>query len=147
VGWLEDRERSGRWSEQLQASWELGFVYIRLRRYEEGEAKYQAVLNNRGISRHVAAYNLACNFAVRSRQEPAQAEEYRSRALYYLEMAVRLHFADWRWMDEDRDLDAIRDDPRYKRALGELKRRYPGRMKHRVGKKFDEILVEPEPGK
>ena len=144
VKWLEDRERGSlRASERLLASWELGFVYIRLGRYEEGEAKYQAVLDYSGISKHIAAYNLACNFSVRSRQEPAQVEDYRERALTYLELAVRLHFADWRWMAEDRDLDAIRDDPRYKRVLSELKLSYPGRKKHRVAKKFDEILVEP----
>ena len=85
VAWLEDRERAGSWSQRLAASWELGFVYIRLRRYEKGEKKYQEVLDNRGISKHVAAYNLACNFSVRSRQEPAQEEEYRLRALAYLE--------------------------------------------------------------
>jgi len=149
VRWMESRERNRLLPriEQRSATWELGFIYIRLGRHEEGEQKYFDILNDRYLSRHVAAYNLACNFAMRSMQEPQRKEGFQKLAIHFLDRAVfELGFLDWRWMHEDRDLDAIRDLPSYKRVYEYLRSKYPGRKKHRVAKTFEELVL-PEMGK
>ncbi len=58
----------------------------------------------------LAHYNLACSYALLKRNE---------LALKTLRRAVELGYRDFRYMREDRDLDAIRHDPRFRQLLRE----------------------------
>lgn len=58
----------------------------------------------------LAHYNLACSFALLKR---------RDQAIKTLRQAVELGYRDFRYMREDRDLDAIRQDPRFRQLLRE----------------------------
>ena len=62
----------------------------------------------------LAHYNLACSFALLKR---------RDQAIKTLRRAVELGYRDFRYMREDRDLDAIRQDPRFRQMM----REYEGR--------------------
>jgi hypothetical protein len=58
-----------------------------------------------------------------------------------LREAIEVHnFIDWVWMEEDGDLNAIREQPEYKRLRNLLKQRYPGRKRHRVAKDPEKFL-------
>jgi hypothetical protein len=59
-------------------------------------------------------YNLACSFALLKRAD---------LALKTLRRAVELGYRDFRYMREDRDLDAIRNDPRFRQLLHEFENR------------------------
>jgi tetratricopeptide (TPR) repeat protein len=56
----------------------------------------------------LAHYNLACSYALLKRTE---------LALKTLRRAVELGYRDFRYMREDRDLDGIRHDPRFRQLL------------------------------
>jgi tetratricopeptide (TPR) repeat protein len=62
----------------------------------------------------LAHYNLACSYALLKRPEAA---------LKTLRRAVELGYRDFRYMREDRDLDAIRHDPRFRQLLREFENR------------------------
>ena len=62
----------------------------------------------------LAHYNLACSFALLKRPD---------QALKTLRKAIELGYRDFRYMREDRDLDSIRHDPRFR----QLMREYEGR--------------------
>ncbi len=59
-------------------------------------------------------YNLACSFALLKRSD---------LALKTLRRAVELGYRDFRYMREDRDLDTIRHDPRFRQLLREFENR------------------------
>jgi tetratricopeptide (TPR) repeat protein len=59
----------------------------------------------------LAHYNLACSFALLKRPD---------QALKTLRKAVELGYRDFRYMREDRDLDSIRHDPRFRQLLREF---------------------------
>lgn len=59
----------------------------------------------------LAHYNLACSYALLKKVEPA---------LKALRKAIELGYRDFRYMREDRDLDAIRHDPRFRHLLHEF---------------------------
>lgn len=59
-------------------------------------------------------YNLACSFALLKRSD---------LALKTLRRAVELGYRDFRYMREDRDLDSIRQDPRFRQILREYENR------------------------
>jgi|GEM_PF-2501203 len=62
-------------------------------------------------------YNLACAYASWALQSSPAARVTRlNDALQHLELAVAKRWTDIAWMEEDKDLDPIRDTPRY-RAL------------------------------
>jgi tetratricopeptide (TPR) repeat protein len=61
-----------------------------------------------------AHYNLACSLALLKRSE---------QALKTLRHAVELGYRDFRYMREDRDLDSIRHDPRFRQLLREYENR------------------------
>jgi len=124
----------------LGAMWELGYANIRIGEYEEGERWYTEALRS-SPSKAIAAYNMACNFAMRAQQEPPRREDFTERAIRYLELAInRYNYGDWKWMEEDGDLDFIRDHPHYKQLLAQLKRKYPERKKGKVSKKPEDFL-------
>jgi tetratricopeptide (TPR) repeat protein len=58
----------------------------------------------------LAHYNLACSYALLKRPE---------QSLATLRRAVELGYRDFRFMREDRDLEIIRDDPRFRQLLRE----------------------------
>ncbi len=62
----------------------------------------------------LAHYNLACSYALLKRTEIA---------LKTLRKAIELGYRDFRYMREDRDLDFIRDDPRYRQLIREFEKR------------------------
>ena len=59
-----------------------------------------------------AHYNLACRYALL--QQP-------DLALTTLRRAIELGYRDFRYMDEDRDLDSIRKDPRFRKLVREYR--------------------------
>ncbi|MBM4072749.1 MAG: tetratricopeptide repeat protein [Planctomycetes bacterium] len=61
----------------------------------------------------LAHYNLACSYALLKRPE---------QALKTLRRAVELGYRDFRYMREDRDLDSIRHDPRFRQLLREFEK-------------------------
>jgi tetratricopeptide (TPR) repeat protein len=58
----------------------------------------------------LAHYNLACSYALLKKVDPA---------LKALRRAIELGYRDVRYMREDRDLDALRHDPRFRQLLHE----------------------------
>jgi tetratricopeptide (TPR) repeat protein len=62
----------------------------------------------------LAHYNLACSYALLKRSD---------LAIKTLRRAVELGYRDFRYMREDRDLDAIRHDPRFRQLLREFDNR------------------------
>jgi tetratricopeptide (TPR) repeat protein len=62
----------------------------------------------------LAHYNLACSYALLKRPE---------QALKTLRRAVELGYRDFRYMREDRDLDSIRHDPRFRQLMREYENR------------------------
>ncbi len=62
----------------------------------------------------LAHYNLACSYAPLNRPE---------QAIKTLRRAVELGYRDFRYMREDRDLDSIRTDPRFRQLLREYENR------------------------
>jgi len=59
----------------------------------------------------LAHYNLACSYALLKRID---------QAVRTLRQAVELGYRDFRYMREDRDLEAIRHDPRFRQLLREF---------------------------
>lgn len=59
----------------------------------------------------LAHYNLACSFALLRKKE---------QALKALRQAIELGYRDFRYIREDRDLDHIRKDPRFRQLLREF---------------------------
>jgi tetratricopeptide (TPR) repeat protein len=59
----------------------------------------------------LAFYNLACSYALLKKAE---------LALKTLRRAIELGYRDFRYMREDRDLDSIRRDPRFRQLLREF---------------------------
>jgi tetratricopeptide (TPR) repeat protein len=62
----------------------------------------------------LAHYNLACSYALLRKPD---------LALKTLRRAVELGYRDFRYMREDRDLDSIRHDPRFRQILREYENR------------------------
>jgi len=56
-------------------------------------------------------YNLACSYALLNRPE---------QSLRTLRRAVELGYRDFRYMREDRDLECVRHDPRFRQLLREF---------------------------
>ena len=61
----------------------------------------------------LAHYNLACRYARLKRPD---------QCLKTLRRAVELGYRDFRYMREDRDLDSIRHDPRFRQLVNEFER-------------------------
>ncbi len=62
----------------------------------------------------LAHYNLACSYALLKRPD---------QAIRALRRAVELGYRDFRYMREDRDLDSIRHDPRFRQMMREYENR------------------------
>jgi tetratricopeptide (TPR) repeat protein len=62
----------------------------------------------------LAHYNLACSYALL---------RHSAQAIKTLRRAIELGYRDFRYMSEDRDLDSIRHDPRFRQLLREYENR------------------------
>jgi tetratricopeptide (TPR) repeat protein len=62
----------------------------------------------------LAHYNLACSYALLRRTD---------QAIKTLRRAVELGYRDFRYLREDRDLDSIRHDPRFRQLLRDYENR------------------------
>ncbi len=62
----------------------------------------------------LAHYNLACSYALLKKRE---------LSLKMLRRAVELGYRDFRYMRQDRDLDSVRHDPRFRQLLREFDKR------------------------
>lgn len=62
----------------------------------------------------LAHYNLACSYALLNSPE---------QSLTTLRQAIELGYRDFRYMREDRDLDPIRQDPRFRQLMREYEDR------------------------
>jgi tetratricopeptide (TPR) repeat protein len=62
----------------------------------------------------LAHYNLACSYALLKKPD---------QALKTLRRAVELGYRDFRYMREDRDLESVRHDPRFRQLLREYETR------------------------
>jgi tetratricopeptide (TPR) repeat protein len=62
----------------------------------------------------LAHYNLACSFSLLKKID---------LSLKMLRKAIELGYRDFRYMREDRDLDAVRHDPRFRQLLREFDHR------------------------
>lgn len=62
----------------------------------------------------LAHYNLACSLSLLKKVDPA---------LRALRKAIELGYCDFRYLREDTDLDAVRNDPRFRRLLRECENR------------------------
>src|SRR5947209_3141304 len=82
-------------------------------RYQEGLAIDKRLIQLRPGDA-LAHYNLACSYALLKRPD---------HALKTLRRAVELGYRDFRYMKEDRDLDSIRHDPRFRQLLREYENR------------------------
>jgi tetratricopeptide (TPR) repeat protein len=60
-----------------------------------------------------ARYNLACRYALLKQPD---------LALVTLRKAIELGYRDFRYMEEDRDLDSIRKDPRFRKLLRDYRK-------------------------
>lgn len=59
----------------------------------------------------VVRYNLACSYALLGKPDAS---------LKTLRQAIEMGYRDFRYIREDRDLDAIRSDPRFNKILSEF---------------------------
>jgi tetratricopeptide (TPR) repeat protein len=91
----------------------MGHLLTLKGRYAEGLQVDKRLIGLRP-SDPLAHYNLACSYALLKRSE---------LALKTLRRAVELGYRDFRYMREDRDLDAIRHDPRFRQLLREFENR------------------------
>jgi len=91
----------------------MGHLLTLKGRYAEGLQVDKRLV---GLRQHdpLAHYNLACSYALLKRTE---------LALKTLRRAVELGYRDFRYMREDRDLDTIRHDPRFRQMLREYENR------------------------
>ncbi len=122
IGELEDVYRA---RGEYRYLWELGYANIRIGRIADGEEWYKRALEE-ADNRAIAAYNLACSYAVRHE---------RKDAIKYLRQAIHeCGYGDWKWMEEDGDLAFIRGDPEYQKLLRHLQQKYPERKKGKVPK-------------
>ena len=79
-------------------------------RYADGLAVDKRLVHLRP-SDPLAFYNLACSYALLKKTDSA---------LKTLRRAIELGYRDFRYMREDRDLDTIRHDPRFRQLLREF---------------------------
>jgi tetratricopeptide (TPR) repeat protein len=89
----------------------LGGLYTRVGRIAEG-LKMDRKLVRLEPDNATAHYNLACSLAL-CRRRPA--------ALRSLRKAISLGYDDRDWMEQDPDLEILKNDPEFQQLLGALK--------------------------
>ena len=88
----------------------MGHLLTLKGRYAEGLQVDKRLVSLRAND-PLAHYNLACSYALLKRAD---------LALKTLRRAVELGYRDFRYMREDRDLDSVRHDPRFRQLLREF---------------------------
>lgn len=96
--------------ENVEALAELGHVYTRQGRYEQGLAIDEELVRI-SPDNPTAHYNLACSLALLGNTE---------RSLDALERAIDLGYADGEYMRHDEDLAALRGDERFEELADRL---------------------------
>jgi predicted Zn-dependent protease len=89
----------------------LGGLYTRQGRLIDG-LKMDRKLVRLQPANPTAHYNLACSLALAKRK---------SAALRALQQAVKLGYQDFDWMQQDPDLEALKQHPEFQRLLQQLK--------------------------
>ncbi len=104
--------QSFRWPYRPLRVWGyIAGLLIRAGRYDQAMAAYRKSMG-RGGSRALGFYNMACASASASRKIGLSASRrtgYLDDALMYLSLCVSEGWSDVDWMNEDRDLDPIRE--------------------------------------
>jgi len=122
---LQDLEmpRNRMWRNALGTSYRP-IVLLRVGRYEEAvDALEMIVRFDMQLSSASAHYNLACAYAQwGSGLEGRERARKLSKALDHLELAVEHQWLDIGWMEQDRDLEPIRDTARYRRLAARVHR-------------------------
>ena len=91
----------------------LGGLYTKVGRVADG-LRMDRKLVKLEPDNATAHYNLACRYALLKQPD---------LALVTLRKAVELGYRDFRYMQEDHDLDSIRKDPRFRQLLREYMNR------------------------
>ncbi len=108
-------------------------VLIRTARYGEAIDEYRRALAYGLTTAAVNHYNMACAYACWSRDPGGEdPDSLRRRALLHLEQAVAAGWRDLGWMEEDGDLDPLRDMPGY------------ARLRDRLQAELDELLRDDD---
>lgn len=115
------------WQEVLRYYWRhtLASFQIRTEQFRKAVQTYQQLAYGSSLGRATSFYNLACAYASWSRRLDGVLKESRIRmALDALERAVDQGWADIGWMDQDGDLDPIRESPRYKQLKERIRKEH-----------------------
>ncbi len=92
---------------------QIGYHYQQLDDYESAARWYRALCDNlEGSATRWALYNLACIESLVGRPDEAMA---------HLEQAHAVGFLDVAWLEEDGDLDSLRDREDYRALVRELR--------------------------
>ncbi len=91
----------------------LGGLYTKTGRIADG-LRMDRKLVRLQPANATAHYNLACSLALSRRRDDA---------LHSLRRAVALGYADFDWMEQDPDLESLKDNPAFRQMLGQLKPR------------------------
>ncbi len=92
----------------IQAAENQAYMRYQLKAYDEAGALYEDLANREDApkwQRRSTAYNAACAYAL--------ADGYTDKALDLLEQAAELGFSDTNSLEQDTDLDSLRDTPRW----------------------------------
>lgn len=121
----EELERELEYLEQFRGYAPLAHqaiaMQLRIGRYADAVSGYQDLLFS-SVSRASDYYNLACAYAQWSLQPgPRDPAHLRRQALLCLENAVGEQWTDVSWMEQDRDLDPIRDSAEYRTLVQRIR--------------------------
>ncbi len=85
---------------------DIGYEYQQLDDFDQAEAWYLKLIESfpESTARANTHYNLACLYSLQNRLD---------EAIYHLNKTVDSGFFDFSWMDKDRDLDNVRNHPKF----------------------------------
>lgn len=112
---LEQLQYDSSWQRALGTSYHP-IVLLRIGRHEKAVWELELLLRRDEVTSSASAhYNLACAYAQWGNELEGGARAARLHsALDHLEQAVEHQWLDIGWMDQDRDLEPIRDTDRYR---------------------------------
>ena len=119
-----DLERGwDRWVTPQHVEGMIPGLLIRAGRYEQAADEYWKDLHRGRGTTSYNYYNLACAYASWSREPGDEsAADLREQALFCLRKSFDYGWRDFGWMQEDRDLDPVRDTNEYRAIVREIKR-------------------------
>lgn len=119
---LERIQSDRTWASTLGSSYRP-IVLLRVGRYEEAVDELEMLVRfEAAMSMASAHYNLACAYAQwGSGLEGSQRARRLAQALQHLDQAVQHQWLDIGWMDQDRDLEPIRDTDHYRRLAEQVR--------------------------